>query len=182
MLKRNNRHIWAGMGFVLAAIMTAGAIYYGVKATVTGNSNAPTAADIPRQRASFAPEPLPDQTAPAKVVPAAETGGQPKWLVGTWVAAGSVGVSSGIKIVESCETDNVVVFRTDGTYQEGGPNIDGDDNSDSYGVWSLAGGSMTYNAASGAEYSSTIERVAPFAMIETGYRGSGSERLVRCGE
>jgi hypothetical protein len=40
MVKRSNRHIWAGVGFVIAAIAIAGAIYFGMKAINQSNADA----------------------------------------------------------------------------------------------------------------------------------------------
>jgi hypothetical protein len=41
MVKRSNRHVWAGVGFVGAAIAIAGAIYFGMKAINQSNPDAP---------------------------------------------------------------------------------------------------------------------------------------------
>ncbi len=47
MVKRDNRHIGAGIGFVIAAVVIAVAIYFGIKIGATSND-----------------EPLPEETAP----------------------------------------------------------------------------------------------------------------------
>lgn len=176
MVKRSNSHVLAGLGFLVAGILVAGAIYFGLK-----NGLAPQnlSASAPKEVAAKPNgKARTKRDAPAAVATLPSDEGGSAWLVGTWASADSVGVSDRRRIAGSCETDNVVTFNANGTYEEGG-NYEEDDGSTS-GHWSLRGSQLTYRANNGETLRSTVKHVARYAMMETGYRGSKADKMVRC--
>ncbi len=169
---------------VVAGIIVVASIgsYLAIDTLPSWNPTAEAKQDAPPpQQGDAAPI---GSTAPAVVSPATESAGpiamaatsddQGNWLVGTW------GPSEGHadnNPNQPCETDATITFNADGTYQEGGEE-EGDGGPT--GRWTLTGNDLIYRANSGEISRSRLKQIGKFALIETGYKGSGASKLVQC--
>ena len=178
-MKRSNRHIWMGMGFVAASIIVAATLYFGMKLTNKPPQPPPESAET-EVVTTKAPANESDAIAVAATNSNEEASAPPSrsWLVGSWRTPMPGDPINGIAY---CETDGIVTFNRDGTYSDGG----------SRGSYKIKGNDLTYfdivlydSAAAEGEQEdfsqyetptvARIERQADHVMIEDG------EILHRC--
>lgn len=178
-MKRSNRHIWMGMGFVAASIVVAAMLFFGIKLANEPPQQPPSEAETEIVTPQAA---MPESDAPAVAATNSneETLLPPSrsWLIGSWR---SPMPGDPINAIAYCETDGIATFNRDGTYSDGG----------SRGSYKIEGNDLTYfnivlfdpAAAEGEQedYSqyetpavARIERQAEHVMIEDG------EILHRC--
>lgn len=131
-MKRSNRHVWIGLGFVAASIIVATVLFFGLKiGTISEQSEQENDVEI----AAESLRTLPNEEKLVAVTNSSEEQPLPTLarLVGSWRNPMPEDLTDRIN---GCETDSMVTFNADGSFTDGG----------SYGKYSLDGNTLTYSA------------------------------------
>jgi len=129
-MRRSKRHVVIGLGFVLASVVVAGGIYFGLNAKRTQDQTQAMPSDTPTPAAAGVPQ-IVAATAPAQPVVSEAAGPQnlAEFMVGTF--------AEGIASNAVCE-GRMWEFREDGTLD-----LIGNDNElSTTGRWRIADGTL----------------------------------------